>query len=173
MAGRIVLAKATLSGIPTHVMSYIKLSESITKSLDKTIRDFIWGTTQEKKQMHFLDWDTVTLPKDREGLDIHKTAIKNRVILSGLAWRVYQNSPNLWRSILQNKYTNHLITGTRRHCVFRTWKTSRRDGKTSLLPPNGWYKKVHMLNSLLIAGYHILIVSDNMSKDQFWRMNIT
>lgn len=33
MAGRMVLAKVSLSGIPSNVMSYVKLPEAITKTL--------------------------------------------------------------------------------------------------------------------------------------------
>lgn len=95
MAERTVLANVTLSGIPSHIMCNIRISEGITKILDKIIRDFIWGTTQERKKMHLIAWDTVTLPKDLGGLGIQKTAIRNKVILNGLAWRVCQGNPNI------------------------------------------------------------------------------
>lgn len=35
MIGRTVLVESSLVGIPSHVMSYIKLLENITKSIDK------------------------------------------------------------------------------------------------------------------------------------------
>lgn len=41
MAGRLVLAKFSLEGIPFHAMSYIKISTKVTKAIDKTTRDFI------------------------------------------------------------------------------------------------------------------------------------
>lgn len=50
MAGRTVLAKATLSGIPIHTMNYIKVPEGISKTLDKIIGDFIWGSSPDKKK---------------------------------------------------------------------------------------------------------------------------
>lgn len=50
MAGRTVLAKTTLSSIPSHVMGYIRLPEGVTKTLDKITRDFIWSTTQDRKR---------------------------------------------------------------------------------------------------------------------------
>lgn len=45
MAGRVVLVKTSLSGIPSYVMSYIKLPEKTIKDLDKITRDFIWGSS--------------------------------------------------------------------------------------------------------------------------------
>lgn len=95
MFGRTVLAKATLSGIPTHIMSYIKVLEGVSKILDKNTQDFIWGSTPEKKKIYLLNWDTVTLPKELGGLGIHKTTIKNKALFSGLVWRVDQDAPKL------------------------------------------------------------------------------
>lgn len=95
MFGRTVLAKATLSGIPIHIMSYIKVLEGVSKILDKNTQDFIWGSTPEKKKIYLLNWDTVTLPKELGGLGIHKTTIKNKALFSGLVWRVDQDAPKL------------------------------------------------------------------------------
>lgn len=119
IAGRTVLAKTTLSGISSHVMSYIKLPKSIVKTLDKTIRDFIWGSTHERKGMHLLSWDLVTKPKEQGGLEIHKMATENKAILSGLAWRVLQGPSATWKFVLQNKYRNHPVNGQRKVCVSR------------------------------------------------------
>lgn len=49
IAGRVVLAKAFLEGIPFHVMNYIKHIGKITKAIDKITKDFVWGTSEEKK----------------------------------------------------------------------------------------------------------------------------
>lgn len=122
MARRAVVSKSTLRGIPSHVMSYIKISEGITKILDKTVRDFIWAITQEKKKMHLLNWDTITLPKSKGGLGIHKSSLRNKAILSGLAWRVFQGPNIYWKAVLKNKYKNHPVSGPRKACVSRTWR---------------------------------------------------
>lgn len=36
MAGRTVLAKSILSGIPSYIMSYIKISEGVIKTMEKS-----------------------------------------------------------------------------------------------------------------------------------------
>lgn len=41
MADRIILAKASLEGIFSHIMSYIKLPTKINKVIDRAIRDFL------------------------------------------------------------------------------------------------------------------------------------
>lgn len=48
MAGRATLAKSYLNIIPTHVMQYISIPSKILKTIDKTQRNFIWGSISEK-----------------------------------------------------------------------------------------------------------------------------
>lgn len=55
ITGRTTLAKATLNNIPTHVMTYIKLSKEIMAKIDQIQRNFIWGTTCEKKKLQLLN----------------------------------------------------------------------------------------------------------------------
>lgn len=63
MAGRTTLAKASLGSISNHVMQYIKLSSHVTNQIDRIQRNFIWGTTIEKRKIHLVKWDTITNPK--------------------------------------------------------------------------------------------------------------
>lgn len=84
MAGQTVLAKTMLSGIPSHVMGYIRLPEGVIKTLDKTTRDFIWGTTQDKDASDRLGY--CHTPQGYGGLGIQKLAIRNKAILSRMAW---------------------------------------------------------------------------------------
>ncbi|KAK4707425.1 hypothetical protein R3W88_033026 [Solanum pinnatisectum] len=44
MTGRTVLAKASLSSIPSHIMQFIKLPCKTTKALDIIQRNFLRGT---------------------------------------------------------------------------------------------------------------------------------
>lgn len=120
MAGRLVLAKATLCSIPSHVMSYIKISEGVTKSIDKIIRDFFWGFSTEKKKMHLLKCDTITKSRDLGGLGIHNTVVRNKIIISGLAWRLTQSPGNLWSSLLHRKYKSNTMITPGRQVVSRT-----------------------------------------------------
>lgn len=63
MADKHAIAKSSLSSVPSHVMSYIRIPKRITKTIDKIIRDFIWGSTGEKRKMHLINWKTVTKSK--------------------------------------------------------------------------------------------------------------
>lgn len=85
MAGRTILAKSTLSSIPTHIMYYIKLLRKIHEHISTMQRDFFCGSCMEKRKIHLLSWDTFTIPKDRRGLGLHRSEIRNRAIHANLA----------------------------------------------------------------------------------------
>lgn len=70
IAGRTTLAKAYLNSIPTHIMQYNRLTGVIEKSIDKIQRNFIWGTTDVKKKLHEVRWDTLVRPKEVGGLGL-------------------------------------------------------------------------------------------------------
>ncbi|XP_075670215.1 uncharacterized protein LOC142639980 [Castanea sativa] len=53
-AGWTVLIKFVMSAIPNYVMQGVALPVHICEKLDKVNRDFLWGSTSEKKRMHML-----------------------------------------------------------------------------------------------------------------------
>ncbi|KAK4713769.1 hypothetical protein R3W88_019676 [Solanum pinnatisectum] len=65
---RIVFAKVTLNDISFHVMQYIKLPTKIIDTISKVQRDFVWGTTAEKRKIHLLQWECITNTKCMGGL---------------------------------------------------------------------------------------------------------
>lgn len=78
IVGRTTLAKACLNSIPTHIMHYSKLPAGITKTIDKTKLNFIWGTTDVKKKLHLVNWDTVVKSKEVGDLVFKKLLLKIR-----------------------------------------------------------------------------------------------
>lgn len=55
MTGRLILAKDTLSSMPSYMMQYIKIQAKITNNMEKVQRDFIWRITTEKRKIHLLN----------------------------------------------------------------------------------------------------------------------
>lgn len=76
LAGRTVLAKATLNNILSHVMQYISIPFRTTYSINKIQRDFSWGTSTEKRKIHLIGWDTITRNNGAWGLGIQKCLSK-------------------------------------------------------------------------------------------------
>ena len=57
--------------------------------LDKSNRDFLWGSMSEKKRMHLVGWNEIVKPKEEGGLGIQAARAKNITLLSKLNWRMY------------------------------------------------------------------------------------
>lgn len=85
MAGQLILPKVKLGSISSHVISYIRILEGVTKTIDKITRDFLWGSSAKKKKMYLFKWGTITKSKDLGGLGLYKFAITNKAIINSLA----------------------------------------------------------------------------------------
>lgn len=51
MAGRTTLAKASLVGIPNHVIQINLLPTTMHKRINRIQRNFLWGTTEKKNAL--------------------------------------------------------------------------------------------------------------------------
>ena len=54
--GRLVLIKATVSLIPEYNMQCYKFPTKVCEDVNKLTRDFLWGSTVEKKRLHLVGW---------------------------------------------------------------------------------------------------------------------
>ena len=63
LAGRCTLIQSVLSGIPSYIMQTAWLPQSTCDALNQLNRNFLWGTTVDKRKLHLLHWRKVTRPK--------------------------------------------------------------------------------------------------------------
>ena len=70
LAGRTVLSQAVLNSTPIYKMKSTFLPTSVCHAIDKKVRNFIWGGTQDKIQIHLVKWDTLIRSKQTGGLGI-------------------------------------------------------------------------------------------------------
>ena len=63
-AGRLVLLKFVALPIPNYYIQCVALPSKVCNSIDKFYRNFLWGSTPEKKKLHIVNWHKVTLPKE-------------------------------------------------------------------------------------------------------------
>ena len=106
-AGRIVLIKSVMAAIPNHVMQGVALSNHLLEKLDKINRDFLWGSSMEKKKLHLVGWSKVIRPKEEGGLSIQAAQAKNIALLAKLNWRLYHKKDSMWAKVLLSKYCSH------------------------------------------------------------------
>ena len=106
--GRMVLIKSVMSVIPNYVMEGVTLPVHICDKLDKVNRDFLWGSTNEKRRMHMVGWSKVIKSKDDGGLGMQAARAKYIALLSKLNWRMYHEKDALWTKVLLKKYCSIL-----------------------------------------------------------------
>ncbi|XP_065622950.1 uncharacterized protein LOC136064750 [Quercus suber] len=87
-AGRAVLVKSVMLAIPNYVMQGAALPIHLCDKLDRINRDFLWGSSNEKRRMHLVGWEKIIRAKDEGGLGIQSARAKNIVLLAKLNWRI-------------------------------------------------------------------------------------
>jgi hypothetical protein len=117
-AGRVILVQSVTSAIPAYYMQNVALPIRVCSNLDKLNRDFLWGSTDDRKKMHMVSWNKVCRPRDLGGLGLFSTKARNLALLAKLNWRVMENPNSLWAKTLIAKYCPNGIMdkrlGTRR-----------------------------------------------------------
>ena len=103
-AGRTVLVNSVMTAIPNYVMQGIALPTHLCSKIDKINRDFIWGSTEEKRRLHLVGWSKIIKAKEEGGLGIQAARSKNIAMLAKLNWRLYQEKDLLWAKVLLYKY---------------------------------------------------------------------
>lgn len=102
-AARIELINSALSSLPIYFMSLIQMPVSIEKQMSKHMRDFLWGSSQEKKKINWIARERACKTKNMGGLGIRNLKATNKSLLSKWIWRYYQEKEALWRKIIQHK----------------------------------------------------------------------
>ena len=62
------------------------------------------GSTEEKRRLHLVRWETVTLPKELGGLGLHNMKDINNALLAKLCWRLACEQEAPWAKMLVAKY---------------------------------------------------------------------
>ena len=134
MAGRMVLIQSSSSTIPNYVMQCNLLPSKILDGLDRVNRNFLWGTTDQAKKMHWVNWSKVTKPKNHGGLGLQTTKGRNTALLAKLNWRLHTEGNAPWSKVLKLKYCTRQRINSRnaaRLACSPTWRGLRK-GKRCL-----------------------------------------
>lgn len=87
LAGRTTLFKSVLNSIPVYTMQTNLLPSKIIHQLKRLQRNFLLGSSAQKRKIHLINWDIITSPKSKGGLGIQKLVPKNLAMLTSLLWR--------------------------------------------------------------------------------------
>ena len=70
MAGRAILIQSSSSTIPAYVMQCAQLPGKVLEGIGKVNWDFLQGSTESAKKMHWVGWEKVAKPKKMGGFRI-------------------------------------------------------------------------------------------------------
>ena len=113
-------------------MQCTALPKKLLDNLDRVNRNFLWGSTDDAKKVHWVGWHKVTKSKEEGGLGIQSSKGRNQALLAKLNWRFQLEKDALWVKVLNSKYCSfrrlHASNYDRLPCS-RTWKAMKVGGE--------------------------------------------
>ena len=107
MVGRAVLIQASTTAIPSYVMQCSHLPVKILEGLDRVNRNFLWGSSETTRKIHWIGWQKVTRTKEEGGLNLQTARGRNVALLAKLNWRFNNEKEAPWAKVLKVKYCNN------------------------------------------------------------------
>ncbi|CAN1762633.1 Putative ribonuclease H protein At1g65750 [Linum perenne] len=77
---------------------------STYEDIDKRIRNFVWGSTNEERKVHLVSWDHICRPRNQGGLGLRLARHFKMSYLIKLAFLFFQKLDLLWVQVLHTKY---------------------------------------------------------------------
>lgn len=142
-------------------MSCFSVPISICQDMESIISNYWWGGCDDKRKIHWTSWDTLCLPKNREGLGFRAMHQFNLALLAKQGWCLLHNDSSLVSKVLKGKYypcTSFLEAKLSHNCSY-TWK-SLMAAKYILTDGRKW--RVGNGTSIRIWGDNWLSHNDHM-----------
>ncbi|CAN1730820.1 Putative ribonuclease H protein At1g65750 [Linum perenne] len=88
----------------------------ICDSIDRKIRNFIWGSfiwgsTDGARKIHNINWETVCKPKRLGGLGLRNARDLNKAFLMKIVWGLLTTPSDLWAKVMISKYLKKTPVG--------------------------------------------------------------
>ncbi|CAN1149058.1 Putative ribonuclease H protein At1g65750 [Linum perenne] len=84
---------------------------STCEAIDRRIRNFVCGSTDESRKVHLVSWERICLPKEDGGLGLKMARVLNRAYIMKLAFLFMKDPERLWVKVLHTKYFREIDAG--------------------------------------------------------------
>lgn len=103
--GREVLLKTVLQALPNYVMSMFLLPKMLCEKLQQVMARFSWGKGRDHQcELHWVSWDSLSLPKKFGGLSFKKVYQFNLAMVGKIRWRLLCCHHSLLARFLKAQY---------------------------------------------------------------------
>lgn len=87
-AGKEILIKVVAQAVPLYVMNCYMLPLGLCDDLHQLCAQFFWGSTEEKKKIHWQSWDRMCLSKKEGGMGFKNLHAYNLAMLAKQGWHL-------------------------------------------------------------------------------------
>ncbi|CAH9114746.1 unnamed protein product, partial [Cuscuta epithymum] len=101
--GRMVLIKHVLNSIPLHLLAVDTLPKTISKSLERRMSHFLWGSNANKNKFHWKRWKDLCLPYEEGGLGFRSLKDTEKAYSLKLWWKWKVNKSG-WAQFCHARY---------------------------------------------------------------------
>ena len=104
LAGRVTLAQSVLQAISYYSMQTTSYPASVCDNIERACHSFIWGNTNNDRQLSLVKWSKLCNPKSCGDLGMCEMRIVNDAFLMKLGWGMIMKPGSLWVRVLKSKY---------------------------------------------------------------------
>lgn len=81
-----ILIKKVYAKMPIY-LSLFQAPKMVTNQIERITRDFMWGSSREKRKIHWVSWKDICKPMTNGVLRIRSMVRTNRALLNKWLWR--------------------------------------------------------------------------------------
>lgn len=104
LVGRMTLTQSVLAALPIYAMQTTLIPRQICTELDKKCRNFVWGSSSDKRKIHLVNWNTVCQPKVLGGAGLRQSSLVNTANMMKIGWNLMHRKDDLWVQVVRSKY---------------------------------------------------------------------
>ncbi|XP_062100625.1 uncharacterized mitochondrial protein AtMg00310-like [Humulus lupulus] len=102
------------------------------EKINKDLRSFWWGDSEEKKTIHTVAWSKLCKLKRMGGLGFRMTEATNDAFMTKRCWELITGTKGLWHKQMKAKYIKgeHFLNCNAKNSDSHLWKTILKERET-------------------------------------------